>query len=305
MSIYKILYGANDVYLDVTIKVLQQLSGFNDKGSFVATIPATDRQRCLLFTDPVFGVLKKIYIYRDNKIWKIVDHTETFEIPIYTSVPNSLIKATNILSSIHNSIDFKYGDLMKELPEQLMLCKFLPKTAKVLEIGTNIGRSSLVISSILEDDSQFVTLESCDESANQARENRDANERKFHIVNAALSLYPLYQVEWVCFTEPRENSVAVKTCTLNDIRQFNIEFDTLVLDCEGAFYNIIHEFPSILDNIKLIIVENDYDSKEKKLKVDEILDKKKFHCVYSEMLPSDDYPHECRDCFFEVWQRFV
>ena len=31
------------------------------------------------------------------------------------------------------------------------------------------------------------------------------------------------------------------------------KFDTLILDCEGAFYNILKDMPEILDNINLII----------------------------------------------------
>lgn len=259
--------------------------------------------RSFLFTDPSPGVLKSVHIFKDNKLLKDVDETETFEIPIYTNIPNSFIKASNILSSIHSTINFN-GDLTTEYPEQLMLCRFLPPTAKVLEIGTSIGRSSIVISSILNDDTQFVTLETCEKNAKQACENRDANGRHFHIVNAALSLQPLYQVysNWTCYTEQKENSFPVKLCTLDDLRKYNIEFDTLVLDCEGAFYNIIYEFPSILDNIKLIIVENDYDTIEKKRKIDDIFDQHNFHCVYREMI--DAHFQICKDVFFEVWQRF-
>ena len=35
------------------------------------------------------------------------------------------------------------------------------------------------------------------------------------------------------------------------------KFDVLVIDCEGAFYNILNEFPEILDHTKLIIIEHD------------------------------------------------
>ena len=39
--------------------------------------------------------------------------------------------------------------------------------------------------------------------------------------------------------------------------KYNINFDTLVLDCEGAFYYILMDMPEILENIKLIINEID------------------------------------------------
>ena len=211
-----------------------------------------------------------------------------------------------MLSSIHSKVHF-YGNLDAEYPEQLMICRFLPPTAKVLELGTNIGRSSIVIASILQDDSQFVTLETCKREAHYACVNRDANGKKFHIVNAALSLHPLYQSGMTCYTEPKENAVPVKTCTLDDIhQQYKIVFDTLVVDCEGAFYDIIHDFPTIIDNIKLIIIENDYNSDQKKLVVDEFLTKHHFYCVYRELLDSSPHPQPrtCNDCFFEVWQKF-
>jgi hypothetical protein len=37
----------------------------------------------------------------------------------------------------------------------------------------------------------------------------------------------------------------------------NQKFDVLIIDCEGAFYNILIDIPEILDNIKLIIIEMD------------------------------------------------
>jgi len=51
----------------------------------------------------------------------------------------------------------------------------------------------------------------------------------------------------------------VKTITYDDLKlKYKINFDTLVLDCEGAFYYILMDMPEILKNIKLIIMENNY-----------------------------------------------
>jgi len=51
----------------------------------------------------------------------------------------------------------------------------------------------------------------------------------------------------------------VKTITYDDLKlKYKINFDTLVLDCEGAFYYILMDMPEILENIKLIIMENNY-----------------------------------------------
>jgi hypothetical protein len=78
-------------------------------------------------------------------------------------------------------------------------------------------------------------------------------------------------------------------------------FDTLILDCEGAFYYILQDMPEILTNIKLIIVENDYHDISHKLFVDDVLVKNNFSLDYIEYLPYEDLI--CHSNFFEVWIR--
>ena len=92
----------------------------------------------------------------------------------------------------------------------------------------------------------------------------------------------------------------VNTITLDDLKnKYNICFDTLILDCEGAFYYILMDMPEILDNINLIIMENDYHNMSHKNYVDEILIKNKFYIDYAE---SGGWG--CCSCFFfEVWKK--
>ena len=47
----------------------------------------------------------------------------------------------------------------EEYPEQVMSVLFFEPDDKVLELGSNIGRNTLVISSLLKDSSNLVTLE--------------------------------------------------------------------------------------------------------------------------------------------------
>ena len=71
--------------------------------------------------------------------------------------------------------------------------------------------------------------------------------------------------------------------TLEELKtKYNIKFDTLVLDCEGAFYYILMDMPEILDNINLIIMENDCNVLEQKKYIDNILTKKNFYVDYTE-----------------------
>lgn len=113
-----------------------------------------------------------------------------------------------------------------------------------------------------------MTLESDKNIAKLLEENRDLNNFNFHIESSALSKRKLIQRGWD--TLPSDVLIDgfnwVNTITLNELKQkYNIDFDTLVLDCEGAFYYILMDMPEMLDNINLIIMENDYYDISKKI----------------------------------------
>jgi hypothetical protein len=75
----------------------------------------------------------------------------------------------------------------------------------------------------------------------------------------------------------------------------------LILDCEGAFYYILLDMPEILDNIKLIIIENDFKEEAQKKYFDETLISKGFYTSYSEDLIIG--PGNIRKNFFQVWKK--
>ena len=77
--------------------------------------------------------------------------------------------------------------MKEELAEQKMVVRYLSGQEKVLEIGGNIGRNSLVIASILENSNNLVTLESDVNISKALSQNRDLNNMKFHIESSALS----------------------------------------------------------------------------------------------------------------------
>ena len=208
----------------------------------------------------------------------------------------------NKIKNIHSKLKIKYGNLNEELPEQKMVVRYLTGNEKVLEIGGNIGRNSLVIASILKDSSNLVTLESDVGIAKQLTENRDLNNLKFHIENSALSNRKLIQVGWDTIPSDtlKEGYKWVNTITLDNLKsKYKIDFDTLVLDCEGAFYYILKDTPEILNNINLIIMENDYFDVSKKNYVDEILIKNNFIVDYAEYGGWKIY----YDNFYEVWKK--
>jgi hypothetical protein len=92
----------------------------------------------------------------------------------------------------------------------------------------------------------------------------------------------------------------VKTITYEELeRKYDVVFDTIIADCEGALYYILADNPNILDNIKLMIMENDYrDINQKKL-VDAILTYKGLTRCYYQC----GGWHPCFDNFYEVWKK--
>jgi len=205
------------------------------------------------------------------------------------------------LKKIHTKLNIKYGSFNEELPEQLMSVKYLKGHEKVLEIGGNIGRNSLIIASIVNNNN-FVSLECDTEISKQLIENRDLNNFSFAVENSALSKRKLIQKGWD--TKPsevlEEGYKEVNTISYDELlEKYNIKFDTLVLDCEGAFYYILMDMPEILNDIKLIIMENDYNDIDHKKYIDNEMIKKGFYNDYREAGGWG----VCSNNFFEVWKK--
>jgi len=300
----KILYGIIDNNIDVTDICLSKLMNNN-----IINIPSGDSNRANFFTDPLFGVLKKIFIinndikteYDDYYQIKINIINNTIE-PISIQELNN--KINNKINNIHSKLQIKHGSLNEELPEQKMAVRYLTGNEKILEIGGNIGRNSLVIANILgNNDINLVTLESDDNIAIQLKENRDLNNFKFHIENSALSKRKLIQHGWDTIVSDvlQDGYKWINTITLQELNsKYNINFDTLVLDCEGAFYYILMDMPEILNNINLIIMENDYHDISKKQYIDKILKNNNFYIDYVEAGGWGP----CYNNFFEVWKKY-
>ena len=206
------------------------------------------------------------------------------------------------LNILHSFLKLNHGSFNDEYPEQLMTIKYLTGNEKVLEIGGNIGRNSLVISKLLKNSANLVILESDPESYNKLMENRNINNLNFYVENSALSARKLIQLGWdtIPSEELLPGYMPVNTITLPELRnKYPVDFDTLVLDCEGAFYYILMDFPEILNGINLIIMENDYFDISPKNYIDSVLKEKGFYVDYSQRGGWGP----CENFFYEVWKR--
>jgi len=210
------------------------------------------------------------------------------------------------LSLLHKQLQLDFGSFQEEYPEQLMVARFLKGHEKVLEIGANIGRNSMIIASILNNHNSnknnLVSMECDINIALQLEHNKNKNNLQFYIENSALSKRPLIQRGWDTFVNLEAKVPAgytkVKTITYEQLKdKYEIEFDTLVLDCEGAFHYILQDMPEILENINMIIMENDYHEIEHKKYIDGVLENTNFKLLYNEAGGWGC----CQSCFFQVW----
>jgi FkbM family methyltransferase len=291
----KIFYGTSKQKLDVTDRCAELTY------DGILTIPAGDANRAALLSDPVPGVLKYIYVHDGKNVSK---YDATNEITINTRTGQHLFHVIDQrLNSLQQRLSLKYGTFQEEVPEQKMSVRFLQGHEKVLEIGGNIGRNTMIIASLLQHNA-LVTLETDSEIARQLQENRDSNAFTFPIENSALSTRRMIQKGW----DSKHSDVLepgyfwVNTITYNElVIKYGIDFDTLVADCEGALYYILLDMPEILTNINLILMENDYHELSHKEALDAILTR----CGFERMYVEGGGWGPCTANFFEAWRKSI
>jgi len=209
---------------------------------------------------------------------------------------------------IQSKMRLLINNFSEEYPEQMSIAKYLNGNEKVLELGGNVGRSSLIISYILNSNNNmdFVTLEPIKYYCDILNLHKNINNLNFHVENSALSKRKLLQKGWDTIVSDVDIDMwePINIITINELyEKYKIKFDTLVLDCEGAFFQILLDMPELLLDIKLIIIENDYRELWKKNCVDYILEQNNFKRVDS--MPLGFYIDwiVCNNNFYEVWKK--
>ena len=312
----KFLYGYDSEHLvDISYTVFQKC--LFDK---YILIPSDNLYRTHIFGDPFPDILKHIFIIDDfenthifhsNKEIKINFESISSQLRLinnpklwYNTIGKSIIDPLDRLNTLQKNIAIEHGNFSDEYPEQLMAIRYINENSKVLEIGGNIGRNTLIINSILKDSKNLVTLESDPNIAKLLQGNLKINSFESHVEPSALSLVPLIQNNWN--TLPISDGIIpdgwkeVSTISYSNlVKKYNIDFDTLIIDCEGALYYILKDDSSILNNIKLIIIENDFLDVSHKNFIDNLFKTNGLNRIYSE---SGGWG-PCYDMFYEVWKK--
>lgn len=319
---YIFKYGSHDNMIDITNTCLTQLLHNN-----ILIIPNRDimvkqilRKEGEMFDTSQVDT-KIIHIYENNVLIYNNEHIDHICVDFGANMMYIGYFPDYICNKIYDSSFFQHklwyiqsqlklatGYFYEEYPEQMLVAKYLTGNEKVLEIGGNIGRNSLVISYILNkcNNSNFVTLETIQTYCDVISFHRETNNLKFYIENAALSKRKLIQKAWN--TIPSDIILdgwnSVNTITYNELcEKYSIQFDTLVIDCEGAFFQILLDMDYMLEHIKTIIMENDYTELWQKQCVDHILKLNGFKMVQSLPLGLPIEWVKCPDNFYEVWKK--
>jgi FkbM family methyltransferase len=289
-------YGIENNYLDITEKVKSSCINSNN----ILVLPADDGHRAAIFTDPLVGIPKHVMMKDEQGNVTIYPGNQ----PVCSRIDNGR-NVIDELGAVHSKLKCMFGSVLEEYTEQLMARIFVNPNDTVLEIGGNIGRNSLNLATIV-DNSKLVVLETDPNISRQLIQNRDLNGFTFHVEDSALSYRKLVQRGWD--TYPREsvdpNALSayteVKTITFEELEaKYNVKFDTIVADCEGALYYIFMDNPHVLDNVKLIVMENDYHDINHKTFVDGILKAKGF----SRSFVQAGGWGCCYNVFYETWEK--
>lgn len=145
-----------------------------------------------------------------------------------------------------------------EVQEQHDANAFIKPDDKVLELGARYGGVSITINKILKNKKDHVAVEPEAKVWNALEKNRNSHYCEFQICKGAISNKPLKMNEggyngFANFTSDAETN----DIPLFKISDFNIDFNVLVVDCEGALENFYNENKDFFNNLRLILYEKD------------------------------------------------
>ncbi|OHX66920.1 FkbM family methyltransferase [Flammeovirga pacifica] len=149
-----------------------------------------------------------------------------------------------------------------EKQERMYIPQYLPKEAKVLELGGCIGVVSCVINKTLTDPKQHITVEANPYLIEHLNRNKEKNNCQFEVVNKIVS--PEKSITFHINKSIVESSANKKTGTTVEVEgitphqiqeKYNITFDTLIMDIEGGELHILSQFKEFIGGLKRVYFE--------------------------------------------------
>lgn len=193
----------------------------------------------------------------------------------------------------YNEKDEIINNKSLERMEQQLAAKYIKSDDKILELGGRYGTVSCVANNILDDPLQHLVVEPDLTIIEALKKNRDLHNSSFHIYEGVISEKDLYlKYDGYGTMAVESGTDKINTKTLNEIKSmYNIDFNTLIVDCEGCFPNFIRENTDFVKNIKLILLEKDQNMPDDYRYTDQFLIENGFKLV------------ENIHNFYQVWQK--
>lgn len=170
-----------------------------------------------------------------------------------------------IVEKIHNNL-FNNFEKTTEMSERIGIINNLKPNDVVLEIGGNIGGVSEVIASILKNPKNLVVVEPNKKGCEYLQKLMEKNNKIINIFNGViydginkLECEQPASESGYCDCKPNQNSSTINKTFLEIENMFKLQFNVLVIDCEGCYENIFNylENKDILKRIDKIFIEWD------------------------------------------------
>jgi len=170
-----------------------------------------------------------------------------------------------------------------EVPEQNLVNIYIKEDDCVLELGGRYGSVSCIINLKLKTKTNHVVVEPDERVWNALEINKKANNCDFHIVKGVVSKKKLgltninYWNNGYGSTAIEQDDTKIISYTLEEVKKkYNINFNALVVDCEGCLEAFLDENPTIYDDMRLIMYEKDCPEKCNYAKIQMNLEKNNF-----------------------------
>ncbi len=133
-----------------------------------------------------------------------------------------------------------------EKQERNLIKTHFDGSERVLEIGCYVGVVSCLINKIIKDNRAHVAIELINKYAKLLRANRAINGCKFEVIVGQV-VKPSKRIH-------RDWYKLEKTIDLNEIAD-KYNFNTLIMDCEGAEFDVIDQYPDIVASMDKLMIE--------------------------------------------------
>ena len=125
----------------------------------------------------------------------------------------------------------------------------------VLELGANIGRNTQIIANIITQ-GKVLSVEMNKSNEKYLKKISDKHDN-LSIFIGAISEVPLYFNDNSWKTSD-DGTIKVNTISITDAKKQFFNWDVIIADCEGCVIKLC-ENEEFLKNVKMIIVENDFN----------------------------------------------